>query len=373
MCHSICRKARFTRLNTPSPIEEILVLSARLHGPRDLRVDEIPDPGHPGPGEVHLRVRAVGICGSDLHVYREPKPMSGILKNPLIPGHEFAGVIEEAGPDALDGAGKELTPGLRVAVDPAQSCGHCEMCEQGHPNLCLHLRFCSQFPDQGALRERMIVPSRTCFVLPDDIDFASAALLEPLGVAIHAVTLSHLKSNDTVSIHGAGPIGLLILQMATVHGARRVFVAEQLPWRLALAERMGAEPLDPARGTAADQIMEMTHGRGVDVAFEAGWAGELVQHAADSVRHGGRVVLVGIPEDDRLTVRHSTVRRKGLTLVLCRRMKHTYPQACDLVRKNRVDVRTMVTHRFPLHRSPEAFALNDRYADGVVKIIVEMP
>ncbi len=346
------------------------MLAVRLHGPRDLRVDEIPDPGHPREGEVLLRVRAVGICGSDLHTYRDPKPLAGIQKSPLIPGHEFAGVIEEVGPGAADGAGRGLNAGDRVAVDPAQPCGQCEMCTLGHPNLCLHLRFCSQFPDQGALRERMIVPARTCFGLSDEIDDASAAMLEPLGVAIHAVNLSHLRPKDILSIHGAGPIGLLILQVARLRGAGQVFVSEHHPWRLKLAERMGAVPLDPAAGPPAEQVMNLTKGRGVDLAIEAGWAGELVQEAADAVRPGARVVLVGIPEDDRLTLSHATARRKGLTLALCRRMKHTYPEACDLVRSKSVDVRSIVSHRFPLERTPEAFALNDRYEKDVVKVII---
>jgi L-iditol 2-dehydrogenase len=347
------------------------MLAVRLHGPRDLRLDEIPDPGHPREGEVLLRVRAVGICGSDLHTYRDPKPLAGIQKSPLIPGHEFAGVIEEVGPGVVDGAGRRLNAGDRVAVDPAQPCGQCEMCRAGHPNLCLHLHFCSQFPDQGALCERMIVPARTCFLLPGDIDDASAAMLEPLGVAIHAVNLSHVKPKDTLSIHGTGPIGLLILQVARRCGAGPVFVSDRLPWRLKVAERMGGVPLDAAAGLPAEQVMRLTEGRGADAAIEAGWAGELIQEAADAVRPGARVVLVGIPEDDRLTVSHATARRKGLTLVLCRRMKHTYPEACELVSSGSVDVRSLVSHRFPLSQAPEAFALNDRYEKDVVKVIID--
>jgi L-iditol 2-dehydrogenase len=108
------------------------------------------------------------------------------------------------------------------------------------------------------------------------------------------------------------------------------------------------------------------------VAFEVAWAGQLVQEAADSARHGGRVVLVGIPPDDRLTVSHSTARRKGLTLIFSRRMKHTYPGATELVESGRVDVHSLVSHRFPLERAPEAFALNDRYEDDVVKVVIEI-
>jgi L-iditol 2-dehydrogenase len=348
------------------------MLAVRLHGPRDLRVEQMPDPGSPGVGEVRLRVKTVGICGSDLHTYREARIGETAVNEPLILGHEFAGVVEEVGPDALDGTGQPLKAGMRIAVDPAQPCGRCEMCERGHPNLCLHLHFCGHPPDQGALRERMVVPARTCFPVPEEIDDASATMLEPLGVAIHAVNLSRIHVRDSVSIHGAGPIGLLILQIAKLAGAQPIFVNERLPWRLWLAARLGAIPLDPTAGPASRQVIEKTHGRGVDVALEAGWAGELVQVAGESVRNGGRVILVGIPSDDRLTLSHSTARRKGLTLVLARRMKHTYPWAIELVEKDRVDVKSLVSHRFPLERAPEAFALNERYEDEVVKVIIEI-
>jgi L-iditol 2-dehydrogenase len=117
--------------------------------------------------------------------------------------------------------------------------------------------------------------------------------------------------------------------------------------------------------------MSLTGGRGVDIAIEAGWAGGLVQEAADSARPGARVVLVGIPEDDHLTLSHATARRKGLTLVLCRRMKHAYPEASELVGNGSIDVRSLVSHRFPLDRAPEAFAINDRYERDVVKVVIE--
>ncbi len=348
------------------------MLSVRLHGPRDLRVEEIPEPDSPGPGEVLLAVRAVGICGSDLHTYRDARIGDTLVQEPLILGHEFAGVVELAGPDAVDGLGQLLRPGIRVAVDPAQPCGRCEMCEDGNPNLCLHLHFCGHPPDNGALRERILVPARTCFPVPDQIDDAAAAMLEPLGVAIHAVNLSRLRVKDSVSIHGAGPIGLLLLQIAKLAGAEPLYVSENLPWRLWLAARLGATPIDQSGGPPAGQIHNKTQGRGVDVAFECGWAGTLVQEAAEAVRYGGRVVLVGIPEDDRLTLKHSTARRKGLTLVVSRRMKHTFPWAMELVERGRVDVQSLISHRYPLARAPEAFALNEKYQNEVVKVIVEV-
>ena len=346
--------------------------SIRLYGPRDLRPDDIPDPGPPGEGEVLLRVRSVGICGSDLHTYCDGRIGETDVKSPLVLGHEFSGVVERVGPGALDGGGELLDEGMRVAVDPAQPCTRCEMCQRGHPNLCVRLHFCGLFPDDGALREQMIVPSRTCFPIPEPIDDDAGALLEPLGIAIHAGNLSRLKVEDAVSVHGAGPIGLLIVQVAKLAGAHPIFAVEKLPWRLALAERFGAIPIDPAAGPPAIQIQKATRGRGVDVAFESGWAEDLVQESAETARPGGRVILVGIPADDRCSLKHSTARRKGLTFLFSRRMKHTYPWSIELVEKARVDVHSLISHRFPLEKAPEAFAINADYTQNVVKVMIHL-
>jgi L-iditol 2-dehydrogenase len=335
-------------------------------------MDQIPEPSPPGPGEATVRVRSVGICGSDLHTYLDGRIGETDVRSPLVLGHEFAAVVERVGPDAVDGTGEPLREGARVAVDPAQPCGRCEMCERGHPNLCLRLHFCGLFPDDGALRERMNVPARTCFPLPPAIDDDAGALLEPLGVAIHAANLSRIRAGDAVSVHGAGPIGLLTVQVARLAGANPVFAVERLPWRLALAERFGAIPIDPAHGDPAVQIQKATRGRGVDIAFESGWAGELVQECAETSRPGGRVILVGIPADDRCTLKHSTARRKGLTFLFSRRMKHTYPWSIELVEKGRVDVLSLVSHRLPLEKAPEAFALNANYEQDVVKVMIHI-
>jgi L-iditol 2-dehydrogenase len=346
--------------------------AVRLHGPCNLRLDDIPEPERPGPGEVMIGVRAVGICGSDLHTYRNARIGDTAVPFPLIPGHEFSGIVDDAGELPTDANGKPLLPGTRVAVDPAQPCGKCEMCLRGHPNLCTQLHFCGLYPDNGALCERIRVPASTCFPLPDGLDAAAGAMLEPLGVALHSVNLARLHKGDSVSVHGGGPIGLLILQAARLAGAGPLFLSEPLSWRRELAERFGAVTLDPAAGDVPRAIAGKTGGRGVDVAFEAGWAGPLAQEAAETVRHGGTVMLVGIPEDDGFTLKHSTARRKGLTLIFVRRMKHTYPEAIRLVERGLVDVASLITHRFPLERTPEAFTLNDGYLDRVVKVIIDL-
>ena len=150
------------------------------------------------------------------------------LAGPLVPGHEFSGTVETVGDDARDGLGQPLRPGALVAVDPAQSCGSCEFCRAGNPNLCENLHFCGLWPDPGALAQWTLVPAQTCFPVPPEIDATQAALLELLGVAIHAVDLGKLRAGRSVAILGAGPIGLCLLQVAKASGAGPILVTEPL-------------------------------------------------------------------------------------------------------------------------------------------------
>src|SRR5512146_1370811 len=171
---------------------------ARLHAIGDLRLHE---EGMPVPvaGETQIHVRAVGICGSDLHWLEAGGIGDAQLDHPLVLGHEFAGMTEA---------------GERVAVDPAIACGECEMCRTGNPNLCAHLRFAGHGAQDGALREMMAWPTRCLYPLPASLSFADGAMLEPLGVALHAMDLAKLKTGATVGVFGCGPIGLLIVQLA---------------------------------------------------------------------------------------------------------------------------------------------------------------
>jgi L-iditol 2-dehydrogenase len=347
------------------------MLAARLHGPKDLRIERVQHPGAPGSGQVLLRVKITGVCGSDLHSFQDGRIGDRTIAAPLTLGHEFSAVVEAVGPDSLDGHSKPLKPGMRVAVDPAQPCGHCEFCEKGHPNLCCHLAFCGNFPYGGSFCEHMLMPARSCFPVPRAIDDESAALLEPLGVAIHAVDFAKLRVGSSVAILGAGPIGLLILQIARLAGADPIFVTDKFPWRLKLAENWGGIPIRYDREDAARRVMKETHGRGVDVAIEAAWAEESAAQAAEMARLGGRLVVVGISGGDRLEFSASLTRRKGLTIIMSRRMKHTYPRAIRLAETGRVDLHSLISHHFPLKKIAEAFKLNTAYQDRVVKVMVK--
>ena len=329
--------------------------SVRLHGTGNLQIHEEPVPAA-GAGEKLVQVKAVGVCGSDLHWFAEGSIGDAKLEHPLVLGHEFAGVTED---------------GQRVAIDPAISCGHCEFCEHGHPNLCANLIFAGHGSTDGALREWMAWNEKSLFPIPDSISDADGAMLEPLGVAIHTVDLGKLKAGMTVGVFGCGPIGLLIIQVAKLSGAGTIIATDKLAHRVEASKSFGAdEAYLVDEDSRLSEIWAASNGRGVDVAFEAAGTQAAVDTAFAAVTSGGKVVLAGIPDDDKTSFSSSAARRKGLTIKLVRRMKHTYPRAIELVSKGLVDVRSMVTHRFPLEQAAEAFRVAEGRAG--LKILIEV-
>ena len=319
--------------------------SLRLHDKNDLRLHEEPIP-EPGYDEVLIRVKAVGICASDLHWLNEGTTGDERISMPFILGHEIGGVIE----------GGDLG-GTRIAVDPCVPCDTCEFCLRGDPNLCPDHYFAGQSPQDGALREFMNWPMKAIIPIPDAISDEDAAMLEPLGIAIHTVDLGKIKPGMTVGVFGCGPIGLMVLQMAKVAGASEVLATDLLPHRLQVAKEMGAHKtyLATQNGDERGSILADTHKLGVDVAFEVAGENAAVETAIETVKPGGRVVLCGIPTINQTCFKSSTARRKGLTIKVVRRMKHTYPRAIKLVETGQVDLKKIVTHHYPLVEALEAF------------------
>lgn len=309
--------------------------AARLYGVRDIRLAEEPVPAV-GDGMSLVRVTAVGLCGSDLHWFEEARIGDAGLDRPLVPGHEFAGVVED-GPRR----------GERVAVDPAIPCESCPPCRAGHRNLCPRIRFAGHGID-GALQEYLAWPSSLLHPLPDALSNADGAMLEPLGVALHALDLGHVRLGSSVAVIGCGPIGLLLVQAVRAAGAGTVIATDPLPHRRQAAEKCGADHAWDADRARLEPL-------GVDVAFEVAGTDAAVDAAMTAARPGGRVVLVGIPDDDRTTFRASLARRKGLTIALSRRMNDIYPRAIGLVAQGRVDVASLVTDRYPLAETAAAF------------------
>lgn len=346
---------------------------ARLYGPKDIRIQTENRPPAPSAGEVALNIRTVGICGSDLHMYETGAIGYTRISRPFILGHEFMGEVAAVGADARDGLHQPLRVGQRVAVDPVVPCWRCELCENGHPNLCPHHTFYGLFPQDGALREQMTVSARSCFPMPDSLSDDVGPLLETLGIAIHAIDFSKIRVASRVAVIGAGPVGLLIARLAALAGASQVFSFDKLDWRVNKARQWGAdyagnvEQCDPVQA-----VMDATDGRGVDVAIEAAWADHSIQQAADMLRHGGRLALVGIPPDDQLTLNHSVARRKGLTIIMSRRMKHTYPRALDLATSGKVKLEELASHRYDLSQTAAAYASAAAYEDGIHKVILRV-
>jgi L-iditol 2-dehydrogenase len=261
--------------------------------------------------------------------------------------------------------------GQNVAIDPAIPCWECERCEAGDANLCTNLEFIGLWPKHGALREQMVHPARACIPLPDEITPTAAALLEPLGVALHAINLAKIKLGDDVSIIGCGAIGLLLIRLARLAGARHIYAADRFDWRLKVAESFGADRL--INVGSSDVVAEITHqteGRGVDVAIESAWAADTVSQCVDVARNGGRVVIVGIPVENYIQLRSSPSRRKGLTIKMSRRMKHTYPRAIALATSGAVMLDELASHRFSLDETQQAFDTAADYKDGVLRAMV---
>ncbi len=320
----------------------------RLHAAGDLRLHDEPSP-IPAAGEVLLRVTAVGLCGSDRHWFDEGGIGDAVLTRPLVLGHEFAGVIESGS-----------RSGERVAVDPAIPCARCAVCLAGQPHLCLRLRFAGHGSTDGALRSRLTWPEQLAYALPDSLTDTEAALLEPLGVALHALDLGHVQAGTSAGVFGCGPIGLLLIQALRAAGASQIIARDVLPHRLEAAATLGATPaLEPGED-----------GPGVDVAFEAAGEDEAVADAIAAARPGGRVVLVGIPAGDRTSFTASTARRKGLTLLLSRRMKPAdLPRAIRLVETGEISLTPLVTARYGLAEWRGAFG--DLVQRRGLKVVVE--
>jgi L-iditol 2-dehydrogenase len=314
---------------------------ARLHGAGDIRLHE-EEPPRQMPGRSLVRIQAVGLCGSDLHWFAEGSIGDAMVEHPLVLGHEFAGIAE----------GGELD-GRLVAVDPALPCGRCRTCAAGLRHLCPDVVFAGHGRQDGGLQELVSWPMPFLYPLPESMSAEEGALLEPLGVALHAHDLGHVRAGGHAVVVGCGPIGLLLVQVLLASGTASVLAVDPLPHRRGVAEELGAEfALAPeefrdhvarAGGREAD----------VDVSFEVAGTDQAVHLALDAVRPGGRVVLVGIPDGDQTSFQASLARRKGLTILLSRRMGEVYPRAIRLAQDGAVDLKSMVSHRFAL---PEAAA-----------------
>jgi len=332
---------------------------AELIGLRQFRLVErqIADPG---PGEVQVRVQAVGVCGSDMHAYSEGGIGGKLCVYPMVLGHEPAGVVAKVG-SGVSG----WQPGDRAAFEPALYCYHCQFCMAGRHNVCENLRFLSSPGDPGFFREYVNLPARNLLALPPNLGANEGSLIEPLAVALHSMKFGQPKPGETAAVFGAGPIGLLTIAVLKLSGVSRVWAIDPVPARRELARQMGADSsLDPNAGDVARQIP------GVDVVFDCVAKRESVRQSIQVARSAGRVVFTGIPSEMESPIDFHTWRRKELALFQVRRSNHEGEQARDLLAAHLPCFAPLITHTRPLDQIGQAFAQLERYENGVGKIII---
>jgi L-iditol 2-dehydrogenase len=316
----------------------------------------------PAAAEVIVRVRACGICGSDLHIFaREQVPA-------LTPGHEFCGEVVEAP------AGAGLPPGARVIVEPDVHCGDCLYCQMGRHNLCTRLQIMGVIGRDGGFAEYVAAPARLLFPMPEGMTWEQGALIEPLAVNVRAVGLAGVEMGDTVAVLGAGSIGLTAILAARAAGAARVVATAKYPHQAEAALRAGATDLVELPGqTLGAEVKRLTEGRGVDVVIDSiGADSETFADALASLRRGGTLALVGAfsaPVTLNMTqVMSREFRILGSVCHALRGHHHDFQRAIDLVAAGRVSLDALVTHRVPLADAPDAFRIAADKRSGALKV-----
>jgi len=315
------------------------VISRPLKG----EIIEIDTP-KPKRGWVLVKVTYAGVCGTDVHIFRGEVS----VPLPLVPGHEFSGVVEEVG-EGVDG----LEKGDKVTVDPNVSCGKCYYCRRGMSHFCEYW-WAVGVHRQGAFAEYVAVPQRNIYKLPDKLSLRAAALTEPLSCCIHGQDRAEIKHGDTVLILGAGPIGLLHLQLARLRGAADIIVADIVDWKLSVAERLGADlTVNPAKESLAKVVREYTGGRGVNVAIEAAGSVEAFKAGLKALDFGGTLVVFGVaPESAVANLRPFEVYAKELKIVGAKINPYTTERALKLLSSGKIKVDELVTHEISLEELP---------------------
>ncbi len=339
--------------------------TAELTGVRrfQLRERKVPDPG---PGEVHVRVAAVGVCGSDLHSYSEGAVGDSPCVYPMVLGHEPAGVVAQTGPGVTG-----WSPGDRAAFEPALYCYHCEFCLSGHHNVCANLRFMSNPEEPGFFRDYANLPAENLIALPAGMSLEQATLVEPLAVVLHSLRLALIRPGETAAVFGVGPIGLLTVVALKLAGAGQVWAVDPVVDRLDLARAVGADAvIDPRVADPAQEILGDTAKRGVDVAIDCGGKDGSINHCANATRNAGRVVVTAIQPGVDTPVNLHTMRRKEMTLFNVRRSNHESSAALAMLTEYAARFAPIVTHTRPLDDISRVFAQLENYEDGVGKVVI---
>ncbi|HZP02958.1 MAG TPA: NAD(P)-dependent alcohol dehydrogenase [Terriglobia bacterium] len=342
--------------------------AAFLTGLREMEIREAPEPKITRPRDVLLRIDTVGVCGSDVHYYTTGRIGSLVVKYPEMTGHECAGTVVEVGPEVT-----EFKPGQRVAVDPLVTCGQCDQCLSGRAHTCRHQAFLG-CPGQapGALADYLVMPADSCYPVPDSMTLVQAAAVEPFSIGLYAQRMARLEDGAKIAILGAGPIGLCTLLASRAAARCTAYVTDLLDERLEVARRSGATWTGNPRKCDVVQAINQMEPLGVDFVFECAGQQETVDQAVEILKPGGTLLIIGIPEVDRLSFPIHSARRKELTIRNVRRQNECMAPAIEMVASGKVNLDTIVTHHFSLAETKKAFDLVADYRDGVVKAIIHV-
>jgi len=339
-----------------------------LTGLRQMELRETPTPRLNGAHDVLLRVDTLGVCGSDVHYFRQREVGSTVVPYPHILGHELAATVVEAGPRV-----KDLHAGQRVAVDPLVSCGECDQCLAGRKHTCRRQKFLG-YPGQlqGALVEYLVMPAACCSPVPDSLNDDQAAVVEPLSIGVYAAQLAQLAPGARVGIVGSGPIGLCTLLAVRARTQATVYMTDLVEERLAAARACGAAWTgNPQR----EDIVEAIHRLeplGLDAVFECAGEQDALDQSVQLLKPGGELLVIGIPEVDRICFSSSVLRRSELRIINVRRQNECVEPAIELIASGRVNVGPLVTHHFRLDETARAFELVSSRSDGVLKAIIRI-
>jgi L-iditol 2-dehydrogenase len=342
------------------------MIVAELSSPRQFHLTESPSTPDPAPGEIQVAVKAVGVCGSDLHYFSEGGIGDARCLYPMVLGHEPAGVVLKTGAGVSG-----WSAGDRAILEPALYCYHCELCMTGHHNVCANIRFMSMPADPGFFRQRVNLPVSNLLALPKSLSDAQGALVEPLAVIVHSMQLAAPRPGETAVVFGAGPIGLLTIALLKLSGIHRIWSVEPVAARRELAKAMGADAaIDSATADPVHEILRETSKRGVDIAIDCAAQADTINQCVHAARNAGRVVVTGIPAQDHINLAFHIMRRKELAFFSVRRSNHDSETALRLLESNQKLFSPLLTHNRPISQIQSAFEMCETHADGVGKMTI---
>ncbi|KAF4371290.1 hypothetical protein F8388_023450 [Cannabis sativa] len=298
-----------------------------------------------GPHDVKVRVKALGICGSDIHHFKTMRCANFIVKKPMVIGHECAGVIEEVGSEV-----KSLDVGDRVALEPGISCRQCTLCKSGRYNLCPKMKFFGSPPTNGSLANKVVHPADLCYKLPENVSLEEGAMCEPLSVGVHACRRANVSPETNVLIMGAGPIGLVTLLTARAFGAPRIVITDVDDCRLSIAKSLGADKTVLVSTNIEDVSVDVGEvqkamGSDIDVSFDCVGYNKTMSTALNATRSGGKVCLIGLAQSE-MTAPLTPAAAREVDIIGIFRYRNTWPLSIELLRTGKIDVKPLITHRF---------------------------